>query len=405
MTKSTTELLDRITEGVGGRSDDAGIRIVATYEPVAGADSLVFPPTYPAPANEPDAGKYAISLRHIDGEVHKVVLLDSFASQANRVEETFQDAIDDGVLALPYVETAATVDEHPVRVTNLSAPHRGPDAYFRDSEAEDGTAFDETEVGRELRLADARNARPFFRYTPTDLVFGFWDSQRGGRGVKLARAYTSEIIGVDPEVGRRGAVRFDPNNITRVAIAYPDKHPEGFVVLDVDDEGKTAKPPKGMREKKPSEAGHGNVPAKDANPGVSVTSISRAAFLSLTALSRLRFPDGDGARSVEVDRAGRAVLACLGLLGDRLAFGRASLFLRSGCDLATVGTEMQWVGVGGAGDPLDLSVDDAHALLAASVERASSVGLQWAPEPVRLRPKENLLKLLAASFASVGEEE
>lgn len=401
----TDQLLDRITAACSGRSDDAGIRITASYEPAGGPGSLVFPPTYPPLNGQRDENKYALSSRHVDGDLRSTVLIDSFQSQANRVEQELKDAIDDGILQLPYIETSGRVGDHRVRVTNLDAPHRGPDAYFRDSEDENGVAFDDTEVGRALRVADVRDARAFFQYVPTDLVFGFWDSQRGGRGVKLARGYVSEVIGLDPQVGKRGAVRFDPNNITRVPIAFPPKRPDEFVVLEVADDGKTEKAPKGFDTAVPSEAGHGNVPAKDPNPGVSVTAINRTAFISLTALSRLRFPDADGTISPEGDAAARAVLACLALVGDQMAFDRPSVFLRSGCDLVTLSTEMRWVGRGGARDVIELASGDAISLLELAVERAAKLGLSWSTEPVRLRPKRNLASLLEAAFSTMAAED
>lgn len=399
MAESLRDLLDRITNAASGRSDDAGIRITTSYEPAGGAGTLIFPPTYPF--NE---DKYAMSRRHVDGAVHGVVVVDSIPSQANRIEQELQDAIDDGVVSLPYIETSGQVGDYHVRVTNLSAPHRGPDAYFRDSEDNDGTAFDDTDIGRSLRLAGQRNARAYYEYAPTDLVFGFWDSQRGGRGVKLARAYTSEIVGIDPEIGKRGAVRFDPNNITKQPIAFPAKHPEAYQVLATDDEGKPEKAPKGTKLGKPSEIGHGNVPAQDANPGVSVTAINRTAFVSLTALSALRFPDADGNRSLDADIAGRTVLACLALYGDQLAFSRASVFLRSGCDLVPLSTTMNWVGKGGLGDSVELSLDETRELLDLAIAQAAAAGLTWSSEPVRLRPKSNLLALLDAAFSTPVDE-
>lgn len=400
MTNRIDEMLDRITAAATGRSDDAGLRLESTYEPAGGPGTLVFPPTYPS-----EDAKYKVSERFVDGEVHQTVIMDSFQAQANRVEEALQDAVDDGVVQMPYLETAGMVGEHRVRVTSLSAPHRGPDAYFRDSEDEHGTRFDETDVGRQLRLADVRNARAYFTYVPSDLALGFWDSQRGGRGVKLARAYTSEMIGIDPKQGKRGAVRFDPNNITKVPIAFPPKHPEDFQVLTTDDEGKVAKPPKGSKAANPSAAGHGNVPANDANPGVSVSAIQRTAFVSLTALGRLRFPDENGVIDPTVDAAGRAVLACLALTGDRLAFDRASVFLRSGCDLIPLSSSMTWVGRGGAGDAVEISTDESIELLHSAIAKATALGLTWATEPVRLRPRQNLTDLLAASFAAPDAHE
>ncbi len=393
-------LLDRIEQAATLSSDDAGVRITAAYEPAGGPGSKVFPPTYPFKDE-----KYALEERYDQaGELHQTVLIDSFQAQANRCELALLDAIDDGLLSFPYLQLRGEVPMAdgsavvPIRITSLEAPHRGPDAYFRDSENSDGVEFDKTDVGAALRRADARNARAYFRHVPTDLIFGFWDSQRGGRGVKLARAYTSEIWGWNPKVGRRGAGRLDPMNIEKARIAFPDKKPGEFVVLG---DGPV---PKGMKEKAPSNAGHGNAITSDgANPGVAVTGIERSAFISAAALERLRFPNDD-ARDPRADSAARAVLFALALAGDRLAFDRPSVWLRSGCELVVTTSRLAWLRRGGEHDEFTLSPAEAIKLVSRAVERASAAGISWAAEPVTLRPKQNLLDLMAQTFAEPPEE-
>lgn len=400
MSTDPSEVLDRIGRAVSLTSDDAGVRITASYEPVGGHATKVFPPTYSF-----GDSRYALEQRYdAEGVERQAVLLDSFQAQANRCEVALLDAADDGRIHMPFLELSGEVPmvdgspSVPFRITSLEAPHRGPDAYFRDSEDDGGDEFDATDVGQQLRKADVRNARAFFRFVPADLVFGFWDSQRGGRGVKLARAYTSEIIGWDPKMGRRGAGRIDPMNIQRARIAYPDKHPEQFVALG---DGAV---PKGMKEHKPSEAGHGNIPPDEANPGVSVTGIERSAFVSAASLARLRFPD-EGRPSPDADRAARSALFALALTADRLAFDRSAVFLRSGCELLTTSTRLSWIGRGGTDDEFDLSAPDAIALLDAATSRAADAGIEWSSEPVRLRPKTNLLDLLSQTLAAPPAED
>lgn len=396
MTTSIDTVLDRLAEATALRSDDAGVRIRSSYQPAAGPGTKVFPPTYPD-VTPP----YMLEDRFDgSGSLRSTVLIDSVQSQANRCELALLDACDDGELDLPFLDLRGEVEGVPVRVTSLEAPHRGPDAYFRDSQAPDGVSFDDTEVGRALRAATARSARAFFTWVPSDLIFGFWDSQRGGRGIRLARAYTSEMVGLDPKIGQRGAVRVDPNNIERVDIAFPDKHPEQFVVLT---DGKV---PKGMKPHKPSDAGHGNVPSISANAGVSVTAVERHAFLSAAALARLRFPDGEGqVGSTEADVAARTVLAATALLADRLAFDHASVFLRSGCDLLTESSSLAWVGRGGRDEDFELDTRGARELLLAARARAAALGLEWASVPVALEPKANLAALLAQTFATPVTED
>lgn len=394
------QLLHRITRAVSTASDDAGVRITATYEPVGGPGSKVFPPTYPF-----GDAKYALEHRYDDsGELREVVLIDSFQAQANRCELALLDAVDDGLLAVPYLQLVGEVPmldaspPIPIRITSLEAPHRGPDAYFRDSEDDAGTEFDKTDVGAALRRADVRDARAFFRHVPTDLIYGFWDSQRGGRGVKLARAYTSEVFAWDPKIGRRGAGRIDPMNIEKARIAYPDKKPGEFVVLG---DGPV---PKGMKEKKPSEAGHGNIPPNEANPGVAVRGVERSAFVSAAALARLRFPD-NGTEHPGASAAARAALFALALAGDRLAFDRPATLLRSGCELVLTSSTLAWVGRGGARDAFDLSAPQSLELVGLAVDQAAQAGITWASEPVALRPKQNLLDLLAQTFAAPPEKD
>lgn len=382
---SVDGLYERLLEACGGRSRVGAVRVVADYEPFGGVGSRVSPPTYP------DTG-YLIENRHVAGEVREVVALDSVQSQANRLEEALLDAVESGTAAIPYLEVTADIDEQRFRVTSLDAPHRSPDAYFRDSVDGDGTPFDESEIGQRLRSAAGRTARAYFEYSPTDLLLGIWDSQRGGRGLRLPRAYTSEIVALDPEVGKRAAGRLDPYNMTHA----------GGIVVDKDNPANWATSPKeldGDAKSKPagklSNINHGNaLSSVDSTPGgVSVTSITRTAVLSFGVLKRLRFPDGaDG--SADVDAAGRAVLAAIGLAGDRLAFSGASTFLRSGCDLVLSAERVEWVLSGEAPEVFELDDAVALELLGLAVDEAAGLGLAFHEGVLSLAPSDKLRELV-----------
>lgn len=392
---ATDDIYNTLLDGCGRRSKIGAIRIATDYQPAGGPTTKVFPPTYP------DAG-YLLEARYVSGEQHEVVALDSVPSQANRVEESLLDATEAGDIPLPYIEVRADLDEGVFRVTSLDAPHRSPDAYFRDSITVDGTPFDESELGRRLRAADERNARAFFEHSPTDLLLGIWDSQRGGRGLRLPRAYTSEIVGLDPKEGKRRGGRLDPYNMTHVGeIVYDDKDKSNWKI----GEKKLDDGSKGATAKKLSNINHGNAFAENALGGVAVTTIARTAVVSFGVLKRLRFPDADGQQSPEVDAAGRAVLASLALVGDRLAFAGSSTFLRSGCDLIMLGERLEWIRAGGDADVFELDDDGAIELFRMAVDRAADLGLRFADDIVRLEPAENLRQLIELNLGRPAVDE
>ncbi len=367
-------------------SSAAAIRIVAQYEPSAGPDGKVFPPTYPV------EGKYLVEKRYIGGVEHDAVALDAVQSQANRVEEVLLDATEAGDIELPYIEVRASLAAGAFRVTSLDAPHRSPDAYFRDSQTPEGVDFDKSPVGQALRAATGRTARAYFQHSPTDLVLGIWDSQRGGRGLRLPRAYSSEIVAVDPSPGRRAAGRLDPYNMQGGEVFY-DKHDPADWSFDAKGV-ETSRPTKG----KPSNVLHGNALAKDAPGGFAVRGITRTAVISLAVLQRLRFPAEDASAAPGVDAAGRSVLASLALLGDRLAFSGPGLFLRSGCDLVRTSERLEWVSGGAAPRPFAMNTDEALALFNQAVAHAAALGLAFA-QPIRLDPKPNLLRLIELNLS------
>lgn len=381
-------MLERLLDGARSTGSVGALRVRASYQPTAGDGAKIAPPTYP------NVG-YLLEERYIDGEKRATVVVDSVQSEANRVEEALIDAIDAGAVELPYLVTEADIEGVKFRVTSLEAPHRSPDAYFRDSETLDGDAFDDSSIGQELRLADERHARALYRYSVTDLALGVWDSQRGGRGLRLPRAFTSEMIGLDPLLGARAAGRLDPYNIPSTQVFY-DKADRATWSLDKADLAKDVKAATG----KTSNVNHGNALASEAPGGVAVSSVERLAVLSLKVLRRLRFPD-DTAADPAVDAAGRVVVAALVILADRLAFADASVYLRSGCDLTRVSEHAEWIGPSGAETAHLPDVDGALDLFADAVAHASSLGLEFAA-PIVLRPKDNLRSLLALTFASAA---
>lgn len=374
------EILDRLAAATTLESDDVAIRIDASYQPQAGPQAKVFPPTY----LETNGSRYHTEQRWSDdGEPVDVVVLDSIQSQANRAEQALLADID--TLGLPQIVLRTEADGREVTISTLEAPHRSRDAYFIDS-LYDGTRFDKTEVGTALLRSDADDATAYLRHAPCDLIYGVWDSHRGKRvPTKFPRVVTSEMLGWHVLHGRRAATKDDPLNLPGEDRVDQQQLRPGMVT-------KQAK----KAEVELNELGYGMIPGQPdgAVGGVSVRTITRTAVISLTGLSRLRFPVDGGHADVE----GRVALAALALVADRLAFARAGLNLRSGSDLVRRHDRVSWVTAGGETEPWDLDLATARELFDAAKAQLVRAGIAWDPTPIALRPVEKLQQMIERTF-------
>lgn len=394
-------------------------------QPAGGEGDKVFPPTYSESA-------YATEKRRVPNHDDPVecVLLDSVQSQANRLEEALQDALDEERIQIPVVEVdfsgeplvdpgskEAGLVEPIGRVTSLEAPHRVADAILRDSQL-DGVEFRKTELGKKIGMANLRNATPLFELCPTALLLGIWDSTgpKGGLGTKFQRALVSEIIGVNAQYGTKTSSRIDPLAIRKDAAVIYESATEDWTLDGNSAVQKSKKPVLKGKDGKPSEANHGNiVPSlsdrnRDGVPlagGVTIDYAEQTTVISLPAIRRLRFPV-DGKVSREMNVAGRTVIAALGLCGAALAAERG-LDLRSRCLLWPT-DPINWELLKTPGSPpesFELDADRAIALLAESVEVAQKAGLPWLTEPLVLKPQAKLVELVRKSqqlaVASGGE--
>jgi len=349
-------------------------------QPDGGDGGKVFPPTYAG-------GVYAVENRRIDGRVVRCVLLDSVQSQANRMEEVLLDAFLPSWRELPTDGQESSCDLPVVAVhvqnhgwvTSLTAPHRIHDAILRDSNL-NGTRFRDSEIGKAVVAARLWNATAFYRYCPTTLLFGTWDSTAGEGldSAKIPRAVVSEIIGVDVTPGVRTGGRLDPLGIKSQTIYYRKKQQddwrfdaaEGYTKGDPADINHGNIPPdlarfepkkRDEREKLrhlpdilesyplklrfevETDDGHlqSNTALEGKTPrirdgavkpgGVTLPYALHTWTLSLTQLRRLRFPvngNHDGTRN----EAARTVLAALALYALAL-LREKGYWLRSRCEL------------------------------------------------------------------------
>ena len=377
----------------------AAFRCVTRYQPAGGSGDKVFPPTY-------EGGQYATEQRiaPATGAIRECVLLDSVASQANRMELALLAARRSGRVDLPLLEARFDRDDLPRKftVTSLEAPHRIADALFRDSLL-DGKMFRQSDTGKLLDHARIDNAAGIFGICPTALLFGFWDSTgpRGGLGVKFQRAITSEIIGYDAVQGKKTSSRIDPASIRAGVRPLYERASESdeqpIWTLEREQAAGGNRPRTLGRDGRPSEANHGNVTPTIADGGFTISEAVQTTTLSLAVIRRLRFPlNGAAGYDAGVDSAARAVLVALGLAAGTMA--RTDTDLRTRCHLLPQ-NPVVWELLDLPGQlPAEFPLDEMSALelLNAAIADARGKGLPW-ESIISLTPSDDLLELVKRS--------
>src|ERR1035437_2955936 len=180
--------LDQLKSAVAGNA--AAFRCRRKLQPGGGAGDKVFPPTYAGAV-------YAEEKRRVPGRNEPVpcVLLDSMQSQANRMEQALQEALDAREIGIRTIAVDSTKfgpvakldqKDEPLRlldaigrITALQAPHRLADAILRDSEIVetlDGRTatvpFRDSQLRKRIAAANLANATPIYEVCPTALIFG-----------------------------------------------------------------------------------------------------------------------------------------------------------------------------------------------------------------------------------------
>jgi CRISPR-associated protein Csb1 len=367
----------------------AAFRCRRELQPAGGKGDKVFPPTYAGAV-------YAVEQRRVPGKAESVtcVLLDSVQSQANRLEEALQEAVDEGTLKMPLVVvdfSDAKLLESVGKITSLQAPHRIADAILRDSDY-DKKPFRASSIGAEIDRASSAFATPLFRLCPQSLLLGLWDSTgpKGGLGTKFERAIVSEVVGINAAViDKNHGIRRDPLQIRAAIKVQRESTTQWKIAPDAKAKGVLS----------PSEINHSSVPFDSDNGGITVDSIEQTTTLSLIQLRRLRFPKDEKSKaSAETNIAARAVLAALGLCASTLAFG-PGMDLRSRC-LLFPENAMAWELLDVPGQPpktFSLDKPGAHKLLNDAIDAAKKFGLPWNVEEIVLTPSKQLIELVRKS--------
>lgn len=388
---------DSLIAACSDDSEDAGITIRSVLEPIGGDGAPVKPATY-AGSQEEKKPRFQTGRRWWgagpDRRVVDILVIDNEPSQANRLEAALEDRR--AQLGLPEIvldlSAAGNLPAHlPRRISSFRFPHRNADAYLVDSTL-GGVRFLATAEGRAIFAATAAHPEALLQWCPQALLFGFWQSHLGKKKsqAKLARAWTSEIVGVEPAAHdiRRLGLKGDPLNLSV---------PEGVIFDEMAQHewavaSHTAKGKKG----KLSDVGHGQVPVSGEDAplgGVSFRDVVQQATVSFASLRRVQAAQGSA--------ESRALLASLGLVAHVSAFGRP-FSLRSGADLRPRSTTWTWLGAA-ADEVIDApDLEAAIGLFAACVERAEAAGLPvgsaWALEPLVVEPAPNLLEAIRSSW-------
>ena len=407
---------DQLLDAVA--SSAVALRSRMTLQPAGGPGDKVFPPSYAVDGRTEH--KYAVEERQIGNtdKLSTTVLLDSVASQANRAELALLEGWEQGELAFPvpfvdFSDSGGVTDYD--KLTVLEAPHRLADAIFRDSLL-DGTLFRLSDIGRAITNATPRNATELFRYSPTSLLFGMWDSTgpKGGLGSKFQRAYVSEITGFDATVGTKVGSRIDPLQIEKVVPddrVFNSANADEVWTIDSDlaEKDKKGNPVHASRGSESGEAGqpskinHGNiVPSIDAQAGgVTISSALQTTVISFAALRRLRFK-GFGR---DAETAARTAIAALGVAA--IAYQYENDFdLRSRCLLLPAHPpRIELLSRDGStSEVVDLDRSAASRILSAAADHAATRGIGWETADIRLVPAPKLVELIRRSRkAAVAE--
>lgn len=381
------------------RSAEAGISIRSTLEPLTGPNGPVKPAGY-------EGGRFQQDRRWwgSDGERRQVdiLVIDNEPSQANRLEAALEQRRAE--LGLPEIildltPVGALPPHLPSRISSFRFPHRNADAYMRDAML-NSTKFLKTEEGMAIFGSTADKPEALLHWFPQALLYGFWQSHLGKKRshAKLARAWVSEIIGVEPAATdtRREATKGDPLNLSvDEGIDWNAEDHSDWAVLEIDE--KPSRPAPRNAKHKLSEIGHGQVITRldeRAPAPVSFREIVQQATVSFAALRRI-CPERAAAEA-------RALLASLGLVAHVAAFGRP-FSLRSGAELRPVATTWTWLGEVDDRqlDPpsLDAAIGLFRDCVASAQQAGLPVGREWPASPLVLTPDPtNLAKAIRKTW-------
>lgn len=283
-------------------------------QPVEGDDAVFFPPTF-APEKGVSDKKSEYIIDDIGGG--RVCLVDSFGSQANRMEPLFKQEKYRELVPQVVVQAGS----HQINL--LEAGHRAADGIIRFSTLKD-------EVSKAFKAWKDGDALPLAKIAPTSLVFGAWDSR--DTGAKVPRIVSSVIRAYGVEELRRASQYIPPLDYSK----------EGLVDESMVGEDKKAEGEMGLVE----------VPARALGGVIARNGIRRDAVLNLAALRAVGTSSKDETRKLQRYILGLALVAITSPVNYNL---------RQGCLLIRK-SNPEWKVVWPDGKREDLRVDLTEAL-------------------------------------------
>ncbi|MBV61580.1 MAG: type I-U CRISPR-associated protein Cas7 [Nevskiales bacterium] len=340
MTNQTAITLDELLDR---NSEIHALKSVREMKPVAGFELPVYPPTY--------SGVPGYAIAKIDDNGGNVVVLDSVASSANRIERQFKE--DERIKDLhPQVTVVFKGEGGDYEYNVLDVGHRIADASVRASSLSG-------RIQKAFEAAMGGNHAEIARLCPAALLFGVWDSRVTHH--KKQRAMRSEIMArdVSPLDGPKQyfATVHKDTGLDYGSLGVVNDDPDATA----DGEAKPAAnsgEAKGGKEKKASAFGLANASPKTEaakhRGGVLVKGgITWGMTLSMAMVRSYR-----GADANETEALQRYLLG-LGVVAMTLPPREG---LRSGCDLVLNGREqmgVKTISVYGEEVPLNVTLDEA----------------------------------------------
>ena len=350
-----------------------GLSITRELQPLGGHGDSISPPTFAQAEGDEKGPRYVWSERRNGDETISTCLLDSPASQANRIEESLLELVRDGEITLPlHRMDVPFIGE----LTDLELPHRAYDAAIGSAKLADGTEWKKSEVAKKIRGASRKNAAALLEHAPLILVLGGWDSHSGeaanawqGRHEK---AIWSKIVAIDAFRMNRPGGRLDPMGLRSSS------------KVDIGDGSKTL-----------VGQGLGVVPpSMDKFPRLSITMryAEQRSVISFGVLRKIGFGGNDK------DNVARDYLAALGILGLTILH-RDGGHLRSECDLVCDRTDGWKIRRDDAPDEAlsGVTVEGALKAVSDALARFPSSGLQFRTEPIHLKVHDNLIAAMGRS--------
>lgn len=167
--------------------------------PINGYDTPIFPPTF---AMRPTLQRHPYNIDTLrNGD--NTCLIDSIASQSNRIEPIFDTFVDPRIVRKVTVKVASGKGKVESSRSLLEVGHRVADAIVRFSDKAD-------DIARALREHDSGNSLNLAKDFATSLVFGAWNSRDAGE--KVPRVFQSTIRATNVEPLTRASQYVPPLN-------------------------------------------------------------------------------------------------------------------------------------------------------------------------------------------------